>query len=141
MANQVTIAYDKSLCAELKLSDQSSLIIGAPCQGGKADALSPKDLFAASYGSCLIMVMDIVAKKVGFDIAGAKINVSPVWATDKSILAEINSTVVLPAPLTEVQLDTLRKGAQKCPIQNSLRTEVKTTLAFEFVQEASTKNL
>jgi len=115
------------------LPDRRSLVIGAPCQEGETKALSPKDLFAAGYGSCVIISMDISAKKNGFDIAGAKINVSPVWAKDKPILAEVNSTVVLPAPLTEVQLNALRKGAQNCPIHNSLRPEVKTTLAFEFV--------
>jgi hypothetical protein len=51
MTNQVTITYDKNFCAKLQLPDQSSLIIGAPCQDGKIESLSPKDLFAASYGS------------------------------------------------------------------------------------------
>ncbi len=31
----------------------------------------------------------------------------------------------------EEQLDVLRKGAHNCPIHNSLRPEVKTTLTFE----------
>lgn len=131
MTNQVTITYDKSFCAKLKLPDQSSLIIGAPCQGGKIEALSPKDLFAASYGSCVIMSMDISAKKAGFDIAGARISVSPVWAQDKLQLAEVNAAVVLPHQLSEEQLDILRKGAHNCPIHNSLLPEIKTTLTFE----------
>jgi len=131
MANQITIAYAKSFCAELKLSDQSSLTIGAPCQGGNADALSPKDLFAASYGSCMIMVMDIVAKKAGFDIAGANITVSPVWDQDSSQLTEVNAAVVLPSQFSQEQLDILRNGAHKCPIHSSLRPEIKTTLTFK----------
>ncbi len=131
MTNKVTLTYDKSFCAELKLPNQSSLIIGAPCQGGKAEALSPKDLFAASYGSCVIMVMDIVAKKAGFDIVGANITVSPVWTQDGSQLAEVNTAVVLPRQLSEEQLDVLREGAHNCPIHNSLLPEIKTTLTFE----------
>ena len=131
MISEVTIDYAKSFCAELKLSDQNSLIIGAPCQGGNADALSPKDLFAASYGSCMIMVMDIVAKKVGFDIAGANITVSPVWDQDDSQLAEVNAAVVLPSQLSQEQLDILRNGAHKCPINSSLRPGIKTTLTFK----------
>jgi uncharacterized OsmC-like protein len=131
MANQITIAYDKSFCAELKLSDQSSLVIGAPCQGGNTDSLSPKDLFAASYGSCVIMVMDIVAKKAGFDIAGASITVSPVWDQDGSQLAEVNAAVVLPSQFSQEQLDILRDGAHKCPIHNSLRPEIATSLTLE----------
>ena len=131
MTNQVTITYDKNFCAELKLPDQSSLVIGAPCQGGKTKALSLKDLFAASYGSCMIMVMDIVAKKVGFDIAGANITVSPVWDQDDSQLAEVNAAVVLPSQFSQEQLDILRNGAHKCPIHSSLRPEIITTLTFK----------
>ena len=131
MTNQVTITYDKSFCAELKLPDQGSLIIGAPCQGGNAEALSPKDLFAGSYGSCVIMVMDIVAKKNGLDIAGANITVAAVWAQDGSQLSEVNTAVVLPDQLSEEQLDILQKGAHSCPIHSSLRPEIKTTLTLE----------
>jgi len=131
ITNEVNIKYDKSFCAELKLPDQSSLAIGAPCQGGEIEVFSPKDLFAAGYGSCALMSMDISAKKNGFDIAGAKITVLPIWAQDKLQLAEVNATVVLPVQLAEDQLETLRKGAHNCPIHNSLRPEVKTTLAFK----------
>ena len=131
MTNEVTLTYDKRFCAELKLPDQSSLIIGAPCQGGKAEALSPKDLFAASYGSCVIMVMDIVASKAGLDITGANITVSPVWTQDGSQLAEINATVVLPSQFPGEQLEILQEGAHHCPIHSSLRPEIKTTLTFE----------
>jgi uncharacterized OsmC-like protein len=131
MTNKVTIDYEKSFCAELKLPDQSSLIIGAPCQGGNANALSPKDLFAASYGSCVIMMMDIVAKKAGIDIAGANITVSPIWEQDGSQLAEVNAVAVLPIQLSQEQLDILRDGAHKCPIHSSLRPEIKTTLTFK----------
>ena len=131
MTNQVTINYDRSFCAELKLPDHGSLIIGAPCQGGNVESLSPKDLFAASYGSCVIMSMDISAKKNGFDIAGANISVSAVWAQDKLQLAEVNAAIVLPRQLSQEQLDVLQKGADNCPIHNSLRPEIKTTLTFE----------
>ena len=120
MANQVTIDYEKRFCTTLKLPDQISLKIGAPCQCDKFEGLSPKDLFAASYGSCVIMSMDISAQKAGFDIVGASITVSPIWDQDTLQLAEVNATVTLPAPLIEDQLDALRKGANNCPIHNSL---------------------
>lgn len=79
----------------------------------------------------MIMAADIAARKGGFDIAGAKIIVSAVWAEDKPLLTEINATVVLPEKFAEEQLDVLLKGAHMCPIHNSLRPEVKTSLKFE----------
>ncbi|MHC4362258.1 MAG: OsmC family protein [Planctomycetota bacterium] len=133
MTNTVTIRYEGSLCANVELPDGSNLVINAPTSySGCGDASpSPKDLFAAGYASCVAMTMDIAAKRNGFNIAGAKIAVSSVWAEDKPLLAEVNTAVILPNNLSEEQLDILRKGAHNCPIHNSLRPEVKTTLGFE----------
>jgi uncharacterized OsmC-like protein len=77
------------------------------------------------------MAMYISAQKAGFNIAGAKITVSPVWAQNEPILEEINTKLVFPWQYTEEQLDVLRKGERYCPIHNSLRTDVKTILTFE----------
>ena len=88
----------------------------------------------AGYASCVVMAMDVAANKAGFDIAGAKITVSPVWAKNEPVLEEINTTLVLPRQYTEEQLDVMRKGERYCPIHNSLRDEVKMTLTFEAAQ-------
>jgi uncharacterized OsmC-like protein len=77
------------------------------------------------------MAMDIAAQKAGFNIAGAKITVSPVWAQNEPILEEINAKLLPPRQYTEEQLDVLRKGERYCPIHNSLRRDVKTTITFE----------
>jgi uncharacterized OsmC-like protein len=82
------------------------------------------------------MAMDIAAKKNGFDIAGAEIAVSPVWAKKEPVLAEVNAMVVLPRQYTEEQKSVLRKGSHNCPIHNSLRADVKTSLTFEVAEGA-----
>ncbi|MHC4620097.1 MAG: OsmC family protein [Planctomycetota bacterium] len=132
MSSEVTIRYEGAMCAEGEFPHGNSVSIGAPAGcGGTGEGASPKDLFAAGYASCVVMAMDIAAKKNGFDIAGAKIVVSPVWARKEPILAEVNATVVLPRQYTDEQKSILRKGSHNCPIHNSLRPEVKTTLTFE----------
>ena len=132
MINEITVTYDGALHAETELPDGNSLAINAPgCYGGSGVGPSPKDLFAAGYASCVAMTMDMAGKRNGLNIAGSKVIVSAVWAEDKSLLTEINTTVVLPNQFAEEQLDVLRKGAHNCPIHNSLRPEVKTTLTFE----------
>jgi uncharacterized OsmC-like protein len=118
--------------AEGEFPHGNSMFVGAPAGcGGTGEGASPKDLFAMGYASCVIMAMDIAARKRGFDISGAKIAVSPVWAKKEPILAELNARVVLPRDHTDEQMSALRKGAHNCPIHNSLRPEVKTTLTFE----------
>ena len=135
MSNDVTITYEGAMNAKFELPDSGTQAIGAPTScGGTGKGPSPKDLFVAGYASCVVMAMDIAAQKGGFDIAGAKITVSPVWAKNEPILEEINTMLVLSGQYTEGQLDVLRKGERYCPIHNSLRPEVKTSLTFEVAQ-------
>ncbi len=132
MLNEITVIYDGAMNAKFELPDSGTQAIGAPTScGGTGKGPSPKDLFVAGYASCVIMAMDIAAKKGGFDISGAKITVSTVWAKNEPMLEEINSMVFLPREFSDKQLDMLKRGSHNCPIHNSLRPEVKTTFAFE----------
>ena len=131
MSSELTVSYEGGMHAKTELPDGLSLALGAPAGcGGDGAGPSPKDLFTAGYASCVIMAIDMAARKAGFDIAGAKITVSPTWAPQEPVLAEINATVVLPRQYTAEQIAVLERGAHYCPIHNSLRPEVKTTLAF-----------
>jgi uncharacterized OsmC-like protein len=132
MSSGITVEYQGSMNAMVEMPDSSTLATGAPKScGGNGSGPSPKDLFVAGYASCMIMAADVAARKAGFDISGAKIEVSPVWALNKPVLEELNSTLLLPCEYTEEQLNVLRKGECYCPIHNSLLPEVKTTLTFE----------
>ena len=132
MKNEIIIEYEGSLRGEVQWPDGGTLEINAPTScGGCSDASpSPKDLFLAGYASCVAMTMDIAGRKSGLDMAGAKVKVSAVWAGEKSVLGKVNTTVVLPNPLTEQQLDVLREGAHNCPIHNAIREDVQISLAF-----------
>lgn len=132
MKDEIIIEYEGSLRGEVQWPDGGTLEIKAPTScGGCSDASpSPKDLFLAGYASCVAMTMDIAGRKSGFDIAGAKVRVSAVWAGEKSVLRQVNTTVVLPDTLTEQQLDVLRGGVHNCPIHNAIREDVEIPLAF-----------
>lgn len=132
MSDEMTVEYQGDMNAQVELQGIGTVATGAPKScGGNGAGPSPKDLFLAGYASCVIMAVDVAAKKAGFDIAGAKISVSPVWASNKPALEEIKAALLLPSEYTEDQLNVLRKGERYCPIHNSLGPEVKTTLTFE----------
>ena len=132
MSNEMTVEYEGDMNAQVELQGIGTVATGAPKScGGNGAGPSPKDLFVAGYASCVVMAIDVAAKRAGFNISGAKIRVSPVWASNEPILEEIKATLILPSKYTEEQLDVLRKGERYCPIHNSLRPEVKTTLTFE----------
>jgi uncharacterized OsmC-like protein len=133
MSNEITVTYDGVGDVNVELPHSSTLAIGVPegC-GGAGQGPSPKDLFVIGYASCRIVVMDMAAREAGFDINGTKITVSPTWTEDnESALEKINSTVILPRQLTDEQLDILRQSERYCPVHNSLRRHVQSTLTFE----------
>lgn len=129
MKNEVTLKYESFLHAKTVLPDGSNLTIGC---GSCGEAVpSPKDLFVAGYASCVIMSMDMVAKKNGFNIAKSGVRISPVWSETEPLLTEVNTTVVLTDQFSQEQLDILRNGVHNCPIHNSLKPEIKRNLNFE----------
>ncbi len=134
MSNELSVTYEGSMRAVARIPDgESKVVMGAStCCGGTGTDFTPLDMLAASYAGCVIMSMDLVAGKNGFDIAGAEVKVS--LDTDSCggpAVGGIDVTIVLPKQYTDEQLDLLRKGEAYCPVHNALRPEIKTTLTFE----------
>ena len=133
MSNEITVTYDGVNNVSVELPHTGTLAIGVPAGcGGTDQGPSPKDLFVVGYASCRIVVMDMAARQADFDIAGARITVSPTWIEgSESALEKINTTVILPRQLTNEQLDILHQSERFCPVHNSLKQEVQSTLTFE----------
>ena len=134
MSNELSITYEGSMRAVAKIPNgESKVVMGACSCFGETDTdFTPLDLLGASYAGCVIMSIDIVAKKNGLDIAGAEVKVSlDTNSSGGPVIGGINVTIVLPKQFTDEQLDLLRKGEAYCPVHNALRPEIKTTLTFE----------
>jgi len=89
-------------------------------------------MLATAYAGCVIMSMDIVARKNKFDVAGAKIAVA--LNVDKSCgsrIQGVDARVVLPRQYTAEQIELLRKGEAACPVHQALGPDVKTNLEFQ----------
>ena len=78
------------------------------------------------------MSMDLVARRNGFDIAGAEVRVSlDTNVRGGPVVTGIDATIALPKQYTDQQLDLLRRGEAYCPVHNVLRPEIRTSLTFE----------
>ncbi len=134
MSNELSVTYEGSMQAVARIPNgESKVAMGATaCCGGTGTDFTPLDLLATSYAGCVIMSMDLIAKKNGFDIAGAEAKVSlDTNSSGGPAVRGIDATIVLPKRYTDEQLDLLRKGKAYCPVHNALRPEVTTNLTFE----------
>ena len=134
MSNELSVTYEGSMRAVARIPNgESKVVMGAcSCCCETGTDFTPLDLLAASYAGCVIISMDIIAKKNGLDLAGVEVKVSLDTNTSCGpVVRGINATIVLPKQYTDEQLDLLRKGESYCPVHNALRPEIKTNLTFE----------
>jgi len=101
---------------------------------GRGLAFSPTDLTAASFGSCLVTTMAIVAKvKLGFDLPGVR------WEVTKEMSADLPRRIVglateiwMPISKARDPEDILEKAARNCPVHQSLHPDIARPVIFHW---------
>lgn len=93
--------------------------------------LSPTELFASSFGSCILTVMALAAEKMGLGFSGVKaLVVKEMSRTLPRRIASLEVRVFCPLILTEPVRAQLEKVAKDCPIHHSLHPEIKASIQF-----------
>src|SRR5690349_833151 len=90
---------------------------------GKGERFSPTDLLATSLGTCMITVMGIKARSMGFDLDGVKIEVEKIMKADPRRVGGINLFFHIPDNLANLEDKTkqiLRHTGDTCPVMKSL---------------------
>lgn len=109
------------------LSGNSFETDAPPDNNGKGERFSPTDLMATSLATCMITVMGIKARSMGFDLDGVKIDVLKIMKQNPRRVGEIELTFHIPENLTILEEKTksiLRNTGKTCPVQLSLHPDV-----------------
>src|SRR3954468_7750973 len=69
---------------------------------GKGERFSPTDLMATSLGTCMITVMGIKARSMGFDLNGVKIEVEKIMKAGPRRVGAINLFFHIPDRLKDI---------------------------------------
>ncbi|MEW5675456.1 OsmC family protein [Flavobacterium enshiense] len=110
--------------------NSNTLIIDEPIElGGQALGVNPKELLAASLGSCTIITLKMYANHKGWDLTDVNIEVAFDWDKENS-KSFFTRKIELIGNLDEAQRERLLKIADSCPVHKVLMnpTEVATTL-------------
>ena len=100
---------------------------------GKGEAFSPTDLFAASFGACMLTIMGISAQTHGFSIDGVEAKVTKVMEAKPRRVGEIIVELTFPHNnYSEKEKKIIELCAKECPVANSLHPSVKQTVIFNF---------
>jgi len=128
-----TVDYKGSLrttCTHLKSGDNFET--DAPVDNnGKGERFSPTDLLATSLGTCMITVMGIKARNMGFDLDQVKIEVLKIMKADPRRVGGINLTFHIPNNLGDIDEKIkaiLKNTGETCPVMKSIHPDIEVQI-------------
>lgn len=128
-----TVDYEgelRTVCTHLRSGN--SFETDAPVDNnGKGERFSPTDLLATSLGTCMITVMGIKARSMGFDLKGIKIEVEKIMKAGPRRVGAINLFFHIPEELVQVEEKTkeiLKHTGNTCPVWQSLHPDIEVSV-------------
>ena len=98
---------------------------------GKGERFSPTDLMATSLATCMITVMGIKARSMGFDLDGVEVEVEKIMKQEPRRVGGINLFFTIPGSLLELgqkEKDILMRTGINCPVQFSLHPDIEVNI-------------
>lgn len=95
---------------------------------GKGERFSPTDLMATSLATCMITVMGIKARSMGFDLDGISAEVLKIMKSDPRRVGGIEITFHIPDTLKDTDEKTktiLKNTGETCPVMKSIHPDIE----------------
>jgi putative redox protein len=128
-----TVVYNGDLrttCTHLKSS--SFFETDAPTDNnGKGERFSPTDLMATSLATCMVTVMGIKARTMGFDLNDVKVEVLKIMKADPRRVSGIELTFHIPDSLRDIDEKTktiLKHTGETCPVAKSIHPDIEVKI-------------
>jgi uncharacterized OsmC-like protein len=128
-----TVTYNGELrttCTHLR--SNNSFETDAPVDNnGKGERFSPTDLMSTSLATCMLTVMGIKARTMGFDLNEMKVDVLKIMKADPRRVSGIELTFHIPKNLEAIDEKTkmiLKNTAITCPVQLSIHPDIEVKM-------------
>ena len=98
---------------------------------GKGERFSPTDLMATSLATCMVTVMGIKARHMGFDLNDIKVDVEKIMKSEPRRVGGINLTFYIPDHLNDLDNKTkqiLKNTGATCPVQFSIHPDIEVNI-------------
>lgn len=98
---------------------------------GKGQRFSPTDLLATSLATCMITVMGIKARTMGFDLNEIKVEILKLMKSDPRRVGGIDLTFHIPEYLRtidEKSKNILKHTADTCPVMKSIHPDIEVKI-------------
>lgn len=98
---------------------------------GKGERFSPTDLMATSLATCMVTVMGIKARNMGFDLNDIKVDVEKIMKSEPRRVGGINLTFYIPEHLNNLDDKTkqiLKNTGATCPVLFSIHPDIEVNI-------------
>ena len=120
----------RTTCTHLRSAN--SFETDAPIDNnGKGERFSPTDLMATSLATCMITVMGIKARTMGFDLDGIKIDVLKIMKADPRRVSGIELNFHWTDEwnaLDEKTKTILKNVGENCPVMKSIHPDIEVKI-------------
>lgn len=99
-----------------------------PDNGGKGRMFSPTDLLAGALAACIETIMGKMAQRAGDDLTGMTIQIDKIMAQNPRRVGEFILDITFPAHFTPEMKERYAGAIHACPVHQSLRADIKTTV-------------
>lgn len=132
-ATCITVIHDGDLRCRAEHPDSGTVIVtDAPKDHhGGGQSFSPSELLSISLGGCVLSIMEIAARSIGRDVAGASAAVTKEMAAAPRRIAAMSVTVRVPGNFDARERAKLEAAAHACPVHRALAVPV--TIAFDWL--------
>jgi uncharacterized OsmC-like protein len=99
-----------------------------PDNHGKGEHFSPTDLMSTSLATCMLTVMGIKARTLGFDLNDIKVDVLKIMKADPRRVGGIDLTFHIPDSLKNIDEKMkaiLKHTAETCPVMKSIHPDIE----------------
>jgi uncharacterized OsmC-like protein len=128
-----TVVYNGDLrttCTHIRSGN--SFETDAPVDNnGKGERFSPTDLMATSLATCMLTVMGIKTRAMGFDLNGIEIEVEKTMKADPRRVSGINLFFHIPGSLRNIdekEKIILKNAAETCPVMQSINPNIEVKI-------------
>ncbi|MGY0391996.1 OsmC family protein [Bizionia sp. KMM 8389] len=129
-----TVTYLGDLRTEnTHLKSGNVYVTDAPTDNnGKGDAFSPTDTVATGLANCMMTVMGIKARDLGYDMTGTKAEVTKTMASNPRRISKIEIILNFPVPADDKTRKILENTGTTCPVYYSLHPDIEKNIVFNW---------
>lgn len=118
-------------CKATHLKSGQEITTDAPTDNnGKGQAFSPTDLLATSLASCMLTVMGIKARSLGFDLEEASAEVVKEMESNPRRVGAVTVKISLKQNCDEATRKVLEQVGRNCPVAKSLHPDLVQDTSF-----------